>query len=62
MKKFLCLILVLMLAVTGVMFAGCGETNSVKLEGGPSLEEDVYGNGSFVVRKGDYVYYAVGLV
>ncbi len=62
MKKFLSLILVLMLAITGVVFAGCGEVNSIKLEGGPSLEEDVYGNGSFVVRKGDYVYYASGFV
>ena len=62
MKKFLSLILVLMLAVTGAVFAGCGEINSIKLEGGPSLEEDVYGNGSFVVRKGDYVYFASGFV
>ena len=57
MKKLFSFILVIMLAVTAISFAGCAQQNNIKLEGGPSLEEDVYGNGSFAVQKGDYVYF-----
>lgn len=56
MKKFLPLILVLCLVVCGGIFAGCGNKEIV-LEGGPAYEDNVYGNGGFVVTKGDYVYF-----
>ena len=56
MKKFLPLILVLCLVVCGGIFAGCGQKEIV-LEGGPAYEDNIYGNGGFVVTKGDYVYF-----
>lgn len=56
MKKFLPLFLVLCLVVCGGIFAGCG-ANEIVLEGGPAYEDNIYGNGGFVVTKGDYVYF-----
>lgn len=56
MKKFLPLFLVLCLIVCGGIFAGCG-ANEIVLEGGPAYEDSIYGNGGFVVTKGDYVYF-----
>lgn len=64
MKKFLCSLLVCVLAFSAFLFVGCtnSEKNPIKLEGGPSLEQNVLGNGSFAVRKGDYLYFASGYV
>ncbi len=56
MKKFLSAALVLCLIVVGVVFAGCGPKEIV-LQGGPAYEDQIYGNGGFVVTKGDYVYF-----
>lgn len=54
MKKFASIFAMMLLAVTCVL-AGCGYTYV-----GPGINDNVYGNGSYVVRKGDYVYYANG--
>ena len=63
MKKILSVALVVCLALTAFLFVGCGaEKNNIVLEGGPELNETVTGNGSFSVRKGDYVYFASGFV
>ena len=63
MKKFLSIALVVCLALTAFLFVGCmAENNNIVLEGGPSEEETVTGNGSFSVRKGNYVYFASGFV
>lgn len=62
MKKFLATLLVLCFIVIPFIFAGCESQNTVVLEGGPSLEDEVVGNGSFVVKKGDYLYFANGYV
>lgn len=61
MKKFLSVFLVLCLVFTGIMFSGCGTTETV-LNGGPIYEDNVYGNGGLVVAKGEYVYFASGYV
>ena len=64
MKKIISIALVFCLAITAFLFVGCtnnGNTN-IKLDGGPELNELVTGNGSFQVRKGDYVYFASGYV
>lgn len=61
MKKFLPLILVLCLVVCGGIFAGCG-SKEIVLEGGPAYDEAIYGNGGFVVTKGDYVYFTDGYI
>lgn len=63
MKKILSIALVVCLALTAFLFVGCGaEKNNIVLEGGPELNETITGNGSFSVRKGDYVYFASGFV
>ena len=63
MKKILSIALVVCLALTAFLFVGCGaEKNNIVLEGGPELNETVLGNGSFSVRKGEYVYFASGFV
>lgn len=56
MKKFLSLILVFCLVICGGIFAGCGNKEIV-LSGGPAYDDNVYGNGGFVVTKGNYVYF-----
>lgn len=61
MKKFLVAILTVCFIFIGIMAAGCG-TNEIILSGLPEYEENVYGNGGFVVRKGDYVYFVNGYV
>lgn len=63
MKKFISIALVFCLALTAFLFVGCSNGNeNIKLEGGPEINELVTGNGSFQVRKGDYVYFASGYV
>ena len=63
MKKILSIALVVCLALTAFLFVGCNnQQNPIVLEGGPELNETVTGNGSFSVRKGDYVYFASGFV
>ena len=62
MKKFLACLLVLCLAFVPFIFAGCEAVNSITLEGGPASEDEIFGNGGFVVKKGDYIYYASGFV
>lgn len=63
MKKFISIALVFCLALTAFIFVGCSnENNRIKLEGGPEITELVTGNGSFQIRKGDYIYFASGYV
>lgn len=64
MKKFISIALVFCLAMTAFLFVGCAKNpnTNIKLDGGPELNELVTGNGSFQVRKGDYVYFASGYV
>lgn len=62
MKKFLSIALVFCLALTAFLFVGCTPNTNIKLEGGPEINEIVTGNGTFEVRKGDYVYFASGYV
>ena len=64
MKKFISIELVFCLAMTAFLFVGCAKNpnTNIKLDGGPELNELVTGNGSFQVRKGDYVYFASGYV
>lgn len=62
MKKFISIALVFCLALTAFLFVGCSNNTNIKLEGGPEINELVTGNGSFKVRKGDYVYFASGYV
>lgn len=58
MKKFISSILVLCLIVVGFTFAGCGNSNNeIVLTGGPAYEDEISGNGGYVVSKGDYVYF-----
>lgn len=52
MKKKLALIVICLLCVV-TLVTGC---KPIKLDSVP-LEDTVYGNGSYVVRKGDYVYF-----
>lgn len=61
MKKIFVAILALCFVLVGVMAAGCG-VNEIVLSGLPEYEENVYGNGGFIVRKGDYVYFASGYI
>ena len=56
MKKFLCLCLSFCLIFVGLVFAGCG-TKEIVLDSGPAYSDKIYGNGGFVVTKGDYVYF-----
>lgn len=62
MKKFVSLFLALVLVLVPFVFVGCAQDNSIKLEGGPKAEDTVSGNGSFAVRKGEYIYFASGYV
>ncbi len=52
MKKKLALIVVCLLCLM-TLLTGCGQTPLASV----NLEDPVYGNGSYVVRKGDYVYF-----
>ena len=61
MKKFVSIFLAFVLVLVPLVFVGC-TTHNVKLEGGPNAEDTVSGNGSFAVRKGDYLYFASGYV
>lgn len=54
MKKRLFTILSCLIMITCIL-TGCGGEG---LKGGPSANDTVYGNGGYVVRKGDYIYYA----
>ncbi len=51
-KKFLVLFSCLICCM--LFIAGCGVA---PLQGGPAANENVYGNGGMVVRKGEYVYF-----
>lgn len=54
MKKKLVILAAVCLTVI-MAFAGCG---GILLNGGPSADAPVYGNGSLAVRKGDWLYFA----
>ena len=56
MKKFTSIILILCLFLTGFVFVGCNSSQIV-LNGGPAYTDKIYGNGGFIVTKGDYVYF-----
>ena len=56
MKRFISCALALCLMVVGFLFAGCG-SGEIVLNGGPAYTDKIYGNGGFIVTKGDYVYF-----
>lgn len=56
MKRFISCTLALCLMVVGFLFAGCG-SREIVLNGGPAYTDKIYGNGGFIVTKGDYVYF-----
>ena len=58
MKKKFLFLLSFLLIFSFALF-GC---NSIKLQGGPSRDETVYGNGGSAVVKGDYLYFANAFV
>ncbi len=58
MKKKLALIVICLLCLV-TLLTGC---NSIKLDSVPLLTDTVYGNGSYVVRKGEYVYFTKSYV
>ncbi|MBO4412469.1 MAG: hypothetical protein J5779_00435 [Clostridia bacterium] len=62
MKKFLACLLILCFAFVPFVFAGCETINLIKLEGGPTEQDEVVGNGGYVVQKGEYIYFASGYV
>ncbi|MDD4110744.1 MAG: hypothetical protein PHS54_04245 [Clostridia bacterium] len=61
MKRIFLAILTLCFIFVGVIVSGCG-ANGIVLSGLPEYEDNIYGNGGLVVRKGDYVYYANGYI
>lgn len=58
MKKALSILLAFCLIFCGMVFAGCTADGEIVLEGGPAYDDAVYGNGGYVVSKGNYVYFA----
>ncbi len=57
MKKIISLFLTICLIFVGITLSGCGESDEIILTGGPAYNDKIYGNGGFVVTKGDYVYF-----